>query len=182
MAVGGAMNIIAAIGVYASILKARGEPLYYPGRGSAMLEVTDTGVIAQCCEWVLRTPNAQNQCFNITNGEYLGIREEWPLIASCFGMTVGEEKRLSFRDDLPKLAPEWDQVREKHNLKSPKLDWFLGQSTQFTEFIFAREPKAPSSMSTIKVRKAGFEGMLYNDDMLKKWFKMYQDEGLLPLP
>jgi nucleoside-diphosphate-sugar epimerase len=180
MAVGGAMNIIAAIGVYAAILKARGEPLHYPGKGSAMLEATDTGIIAQCCEWVLKTPSAQNQCFNLTNGEFLSIKEEWPLIASSLGMAVGEEKPLSFRDDLPKLAPEWDQVREKYHLKSPKLEWFLGQSTQFAEFVFGRAPSTPSCMSTIKVRQAGFAGLLYSDEMLKKWFTMYQDEGLLP--
>jgi hypothetical protein len=180
MAVGGAMNIIATIGVYAAILKERGEPLHYPGKGSAMLEATDTGVIAQCCEWVLRTPAAQNQCFNITNGEHISLQSEWPYIASCFNMSTGPEKVFSFRNDLPLLAGEWDKVREKYALKSPGLESFLGQSTQFSEFIFARKEGAPSAMSCIKVRKAGFGGMIYADEMFAKWFDMYRDAGLLP--
>jgi hypothetical protein len=180
MAVGGAMNLIAAIGVYASVLKDRGEPLHYPGKSSAMLEATDTGIIAACAEWALRSENASNQCFNITNGEFLSLKDEWPLIAKCFGMEVGEEKPLSFRNDIPKWSDEWDQVREKYHLKAPKLDWYLGQSTQFADFIFRRETNAPSAMSCIKVRQAGFNGMLYTDEMLKKWFARYQDEGLLP--
>ncbi|KAF2421151.1 nucleoside-diphosphate-sugar epimerase [Tothia fuscella] len=180
MAVGGAMNLIAAIGVYASVLKLRGESLHFPGKGSVMLEATDTGVIAECAEWCLRSEKSKNQCFNITNGEFMSVKEEWPLIAECFGMKPGEEKPLSFKDDLPQFAEEWDQVREKYGLKAPKLDWFLGQSTQFAEFVFGRVPSAPSAMSCIKVRKAGFNGMLYTDEMLKKWFRKYQEEGLLP--
>lgn len=180
MAVGGAMNLMATIGVYAATLKAKGEPLHYPGMGSSMVEVTDTGIIAQCCEWALKAPEAQNQCFNLTNGEYLSMKEEWPLIASCFGMAVGEERPFSFRNDLPKLAEEWDHVRKRYSLKSPGLDTFLGQSTQFSEFVFSKYGTSPSSMSTIKVRRAGFGAMLYSDDMFKKWFKAYQDEELLP--
>lgn len=174
------MNLMATIGVYAAILKARGEPLYYPGNGTSMLEITDTGIIAQCCEWALKTPQAKNQCFNIDNGEFLSMKEEWPVIASCFGMAVGEERLLSFRNHLPKLAGEWDKVRERYNLKAPDLNTFLGQSTQFSEFVFARDVTSPSSMSTIKVRRAGFNATIYSDDMFRKWFKAYQDEGLLP--
>lgn len=174
------MNLIATIGVYAAILKSRGEPLHYPGQGSAMVEATDTGLIAECCEWALKAPEAKNQCFNLTNGEFLSMKEEWPLIASCFGMAVGEEKQMSFRNDLPKLAGEWDTVRENYCLKAPDLNTFLGQSTQFSEFVFGRNVTSPSSMSTVKVRRAGFGAMLYSDDMFRKWFKAYQDEGLLP--
>jgi hypothetical protein len=180
MAIGGAMNIVAAIGVYAAIMRERGEPLHFPGKGSSMLEATDTGVIAQCCEWVLNTEAQGNQCFNVTNGEFFSIKEEWPVIASCLGMPVGEEKALSFKNDLPNLAGEWDVVREKYKLNAPALDAFLGQSTQFAEFVFARAPTAPSCMSTIKVRKAGFGGVIYSDDMFRKWFALYQKEGLLP--
>jgi hypothetical protein len=174
------MNVIAAIGVYAAVLKERGEPLYYPGEGGAMLEATDTGIIAQCCEWAAESPAAKNQCFNLTNGEFSSFKEEWPLIASCLGMEVGEQRQLSFRTALPAMAADWDRVREKHGLVAPTLDTFLGQSTQFSDFIFARKATSPSSISCIKVRRSGFSGMMYTDDMLKKWFRLYQHEKLLP--
>ena len=35
-------------------------------------------------------------------------------------------------------------------------------------------------MSSIKIRRAGFDETLYTDDMLRKWFRRYQDDRLLP--
>lgn len=180
MAVGGAMNAIAAIGVYAAILKSRGEPLHFPGSESAMVTATDTGIIARCCEWALHSPKAANQCFNLGNGEFFSIKEEWPIIAQTLGMTVGEDRSISFARELPSMAAEWDGIRQKHNLLAPELETFLGQSTQFADFLFARTSKAPSSMSCIKVWQAGFLDMIYTDEMFKKWFQRYQIEKLLP--
>ncbi len=42
LAAGGAMNLLAALGVYAALLKDRGEPLHYPGGIGSVLEATDT--------------------------------------------------------------------------------------------------------------------------------------------
>jgi len=180
LSVGGAMNMYGAIGIYAAVLKERGEPLYYPGTGPALGEATDADVIARACEWALHEPKARNQCYNLTNGELSSLKEEWHIIADVVGMKPGPEKPFNFAKDLPACSEEWDRIREKYNLKSPGLDAFLGQSTQFANFVFGRPAKAPSSMSCIKIRRAGFQEMLYTDEMIRKWFKMYQDDQLLP--
>lgn len=175
------MNLLATVGIYASVLRERGEPLYYPGTGSAMLEATDTTLIAQCAEWALHSPNASNQTFNLTNGEFFSLRSEWDFIAGCFGMQAPPSDRpISFIETMPTMAEEWNRVREKYDLKSPPLPEFLGQSSQFSDFIFARKEGAPSAMSCVKVRKAGFAEYMYTDDMFKKWFERYREEGLLP--
>jgi len=180
LSVGGAMNMYGAIGVYAAILKERGEPLYYPGSGPAVGEATDADVIASACEWALHEPKARNQCYNLTNGEFSSLKEEWPIVAEVVGMKPGPEKSFSFAKDLPAYSDEWNRIREKYNLKSPALDAFLGQSAQYTDFMFGRPAKTPSAMSCIKIRRAGFQDTLYTDEMIRKWFKMYQDEQLLP--
>jgi hypothetical protein len=145
-----------------------------------MVEATDTGLIAQCAEWSLTTPTAQNQTFNLTNGEFLSLKSEWPFIASCLGMQPGSDRPISLRETLPSMKGDWDIIRQKYALKAPSLDEFLGQSAQFSDFVFGRKEGSPSAMSCVKVRRAGFGEYLYTDEMFRKWFELYRGEGLLP--
>lgn len=185
MCVGGAMNLIAAIGVYAALLKAQGLPLSYPGGFSGILEATDTDLMAHCFDWAGQSPAAHNQTFNVTNGEIFALKEQWPAIAAALGMEVGPDRPTSFVDELTGKSAEWDAIRAKYDLKAPALDAFIGQSFQFADFVFA--PRSPevrpgSAMSSIKVRAAGFNDVLYSDEMFAKWFARYQADGLLPPP
>jgi nucleoside-diphosphate-sugar epimerase len=195
MSSAGAMNFVAVLGVYASILKERGQKLTYPGHGVGIGEATDTRIIAACCEFVLQNReriDVGNQSFNLTNGEMGSVYEDWGFLASLFGMeaefpppppgtgSAPPDPTFSFRNDLPKLSQEWDAIRTKYNLKAPALSTFLGQSTQFADFVFARRNKPPSSMSTIKVRRTGFNETIYTQDMYRQWFEKYRCEGLLP--
>jgi nucleoside-diphosphate-sugar epimerase len=180
MSIGGAMNLYGAIGAYAAILKERGEPLYYPGEGIGLAACTDADMIAQACEWCLLEPKAKNQCYNFTNGETTAIKEWWHLFAECLGMKAGPTKAISFTKEIPGWKDEWEQVRQKHNLKSPDIESFLGTSGQFSDFIFFRGGESRGHMSEVKMRRHGFDATLYTDEMVRKWFKLYQDEGLLP--
>lgn len=180
LSVGGAMNLYGTLGVYAAVLKERGEPLYYPGEGLAIAQATDSALIAEACEWVLQEPKARNQTYNIENGEMASLKEHWGSFASALGMEIGPDKPFSFRRDIPSFSREWDVIREREQLKAPGLEEFLGQSTQFTDFIFARGDGPPSSMSCVKARRHGFGATVYTDEMIGRWFALYQEEGLLP--
>ena len=81
MAIGGHANPIGAIGVYAALQKARGEPLYFPSTGSMWYEATDTELMARAIDWAGTSPNAANRAFNIANGEIFALRDLWPDIA-----------------------------------------------------------------------------------------------------
>jgi nucleoside-diphosphate-sugar epimerase len=181
MAVGGAMNLIATLGVYGAVLKSRGEKFHFPGaRETGMYQVTDTDLIARCCEWAGQSRKAFNQTFNITNGEFMSLKDYWPLIAECLGMEAGEDRPFKFAKELPGMSEEWDEIRQKNGLIAPDLGTYLGQSGQFSDFVCARAPGNASAMSCIKVRQAGFNDTLYCDEMLRKWFKLYQEDRLLP--
>jgi nucleoside-diphosphate-sugar epimerase len=185
MAIGGAMNLVAALGVYGALLQRRGEPLHYPGGAGALLEATDTDLMARTFDWVGASPEATNQTFNVTNGELFSLKELWPDIARALGMEVGDDIPLGFADELPKAAAEWDAIRVEHGLIAPPMDAFIGQSFQFADFVLARTLRtAPQSaaMSSIKIRRAGFNDTLYSDEMFAKWFARYQAERLLPPP
>jgi nucleoside-diphosphate-sugar epimerase len=183
MAVGGAMNLIAALGVYSALLKARGEPLAWPGGAGGLIEATDTDLMADAFDWAAGAEAARNQIFNITNGESFSLKDQWPGIAAALGMEVGPDIPLGFAEALPAAAGEWDQIRARHGLRAPPLDAFIGQSFQFADFVLARtqaQAPPPSNMSTIKIRCAGFNKTLYSDEMFAKWFARYQADGLLP--
>jgi nucleoside-diphosphate-sugar epimerase len=181
MAVGGAMNILAAIGVYAALLKQRGEPLHFPGTHGTVSLPTDTDLMARAIAWAVRSEAARNQVFNIGNGDLFSFGEIWPVIADALGMEPGEDRAFSFVEELPAQAARWDAIRAAHGLIAPGIDGFLGQSMQFADWILARgTPGLPGSISTVKIQNAGFAEAMHSEDMFRKWFARYQDAKLIP--
>jgi nucleoside-diphosphate-sugar epimerase len=177
------LSFIAAVGVYAAVLKAQGQPLAYPGGAGYALEATDTDLMARCFDWAAHTEAARNQTFNVTNGELFSFREQWPVIAEAVGMAVGPDTPLSLAETLPGMAAEWDAIRAKHGLVSGDLASFVGSSAQLADVVLAPRqgtPRPSTPMSTIKIRRAGFNETLYSDEMFRKWFARHQADGLLP--
>lgn len=177
------LSLIAAVGVYGAILKARGLPLAWPGGAGGTMEATDTDLMADCFDWAAHSEAARNQTFNVTNGELFSLKEQWPTIARALGMEVGPDTPLSLAETLPQWAGEWDAIRRKHDLVAGDLESFVGSSSQLADFVLARHvttPRASAPMSTIKVRRAGFNETLYTDEMFAKWFARHQQDRLLP--
>jgi nucleoside-diphosphate-sugar epimerase len=180
-AVGGAMNLVAALGVYGAFLKAHGEPFHYPSAFISAFQPTDTDLMARALEWSGHTPAAANRIFNLTNGEVFVLKDLWPQIASALGMKPGDDQPCAFAETMPARAGEWDAIRERYSLRAPALGAFIGQSWQFLDFIFNLRPAAmPNLISTVAIRQAGFTEAMYSDDMLMKWFARYQQDKLLP--
>ena len=184
-AIGSAMNFIAVVGVYGALLKARGEPLHYPGTMNLIAQPSDTDLMAEAFEWAMDDPAACNQIFNITNGEVIALKTLWPSIAAAMGMEVGEDRPIDFLATLPGGAADWDAIVARHALRAPPMHAFLAQSLEFANFCFtlgAEGPVPPGIMSTIKLRKLGFSGWLDSEEMFAKWFARYQRDRLLPCP
>src|SRR5262249_33216085 len=70
-AIGSPMNMIAAIGVYASIKRALGEPLNFPGGAPNVTQATDARLLARCILWAATAPGCRNETFNVANGDVL---------------------------------------------------------------------------------------------------------------
>ena len=141
--------------------------------------------MAQCFDWAAHTEAARNQTFNVTNGELCSFREQWPVIAQAVGIEVGPDTPLSLAETLPDMAAEWDAIRARHGLVSGDLASFVGSSAQLADVVLAprlETPRPSTPMSTIKIRRAGFNGTLYSDEMFAKWFARHQADRLLPSP
>ena len=103
------LNVMAAIGAHAAVLRELGQPLEYPGASPGQLnEVVDSRLIASAMEWAAENCGeggaAANQTFNITNGDTAAWEGIYPTIAAHFGMEMGEPAEDWSRDYLAKWA------------------------------------------------------------------------------
>jgi nucleoside-diphosphate-sugar epimerase len=181
---GSHMNPIPAIGVYAALLKAAGEPLYYPGGPQRIFQAVDADLLARACAWAATSPNARNETFNINNGEPFEWRTVWPAIARTLGMQPGEDRPMSLGEEMPKREAEWAALVKQYRLSSPaSLKEFVGQSFIYADRGFAYGVPAPVPIalaSTVKIRQAGFHDCVDTEEMFCRMFRRYQALGWLP--
>ena len=183
LSIGAPMNLIPAIGVYAALRKQRGEGLAFPGGLAPVLEAVDADLLARAIDWAGSSPAAQDEIFNVTNGDVFAWPEVWPEIADSLGMTVAEPEPERLGDSMPGRSAEWDAVREQHGLVSPGIAEFVGESFHYVDFCMAhgaREALPPALVSTIKLRQAGFGESMDTEEMFRKWFRVFQEMQLLP--
>lgn len=91
IAVSNPMNLLMVIAVYATLCKAIGVPLAFPGSGAsynALYQVTDGRILARAVDWAGRTPACRGEVYNITNGDYFRWSDLWPRIATRCGRTA----------------------------------------------------------------------------------------------
>ncbi|ANK82614.1 SDR family oxidoreductase [Minwuia thermotolerans] len=183
--VGSAMNLIAALGVYAALARESGQLFSYPGGATAVWEATDSGLLARAIDWAGESDAAANEVFNITNGDVFVWENLWPAIAESLGTGIGEPRRTSLAKTIPPQAAAWDRIRARHDLKAPALADFVGQSLHFADYILGYdrdEDGFTPLVSTVKIRQAGFHEAMDTEAMMCGWFRTFQMHGLLPPP
>lgn len=92
--VGSPMNIVAAIGVLASVMRELGRPLSYPGGGKYITACTDSRMIASAAEWAGTNPAAAGETYNIVNGDVLVFQDIWESLAHQFSMPTGDPEPI----------------------------------------------------------------------------------------
>ncbi len=181
---GSNMNPIAALGAYGALLRARGEPLHFPGRGTRLYQGIDADLLARAIRWGATDPAARDEVFNATNGDVFVWRNVWPAIADALGMEVGDDRPVRLADELPERAGEWAQIVTQHDLvASPDLGHFVGQSVRYLDLLLdidGRDQLPPALVSTVKLHQAGFCECVDTEDMFRTWLRRLQDRRLLP--
>ena len=181
-AIGGAMNLIPALGVYAAVLREKGTALPYPGGAARVGQAVDADLLARAIAWAGESGAARNETFNVTNGDVFVWENIWSAIAEAVGMMPGGAIPFSLRDISPAA---WDALRTKHGLASPALGDFVGLSMEYADYQMRygqTEPGPASIVSTIKIAQAGFAETMDTEAMFRKWFRVFQDQRLLPRP
>lgn len=184
-ATGANMNPALAIGAYAAILKAAGEPLHFPGRtlDAHLAEAVDAELVARALAWAATEPQAAGNAYNLTNGDVFLWRQAWAAIAEAMEMNVGEHRPASFANDLPERADEWKDLVRAHNLRgSPDLVEFAGYNSLVYADVIVGSPARtePILNSTILARQHGFHDCLDTEDMFRSIFRRLRTQRLLP--
>jgi nucleoside-diphosphate-sugar epimerase len=183
LAMGGAMDLIPPLGVYAALLREQGRPLDYPGGAARVSQAVDVDLLARAIAWSGEAATARNQAFNVTNGDVFTWENVWPAISDALEMKPGNAVPLSLAQEFPKWTAPWDELRRKHGLISPDLSAFVGLSFQYADYSMRHgqtEPGPPSIVSTVKINQAGFTEMMDTEAMFRKWFAQARASRLLP--
>lgn len=180
---GGAMDLIPPLGVYAAMLREQGRPLDYPGGAARVSQAVDADLLARAIAWAGEAGTARNQAFNVTNGDVFTWENVWPAIADALAMKPGRAVPLSLAQEYPKWIAPWDELRRRHDLISPDLEAFVGLSFQYADYSMRHgqtQSGPPSIVSTVKINQAGFTEMMDTEVMFRKWFGLARSSRLLP--
>jgi nucleoside-diphosphate-sugar epimerase len=183
LAMGGAMDLIPPLGVYAAMLREQGRALDYPGGVARVAQAVDVDLLARAIAWTGEADAARNEAFNVTNGDVFTWENVWPAISDALEMKPGKAVPLSLAKEYSKWIEPWEALRRRHNLSSPRLEEFVGLSFQYADYSMRHghtESGPPSIVSTVKINRAGFTEMMDTEDMFRKWFKLAKQSRLLP--
>jgi|tagenome__1003787_1003787.scaffolds.fasta_scaffold20977726_3 nucleoside-diphosphate-sugar epimerase len=182
-ALGSNMNITPALGVYAALLRADGEPLHFPGRFPVVSQAVDADLLARAVAWSFDAPAARGETFNVTNGEPFSLRSCWPALAEAFGMEVGEDRPLRTAALLSERAADWTGLAARFGLRIPALAAVVGRSLQYLDLysgVDAVEQPPPVLVSTVKIRQAGFIDVVDTEEMVQRQIAQLRADRVLP--
>jgi nucleoside-diphosphate-sugar epimerase len=118
---GSYMSLLPTIAVYGSLCKELGLQMRFPGSYAAYtapMEVCNADVLAEAMVFLSTTPAAENQAYNINNGDYFRWEQVWPRLADWFGCKPGEPLKVG---DLTEVIGEykdvWEGLVQKHELQ-----------------------------------------------------------------
>jgi nucleoside-diphosphate-sugar epimerase len=179
LSVGSPMNHLMALALYATISRELDLPLRFPGLPGAFRAVyqfTDARLLARAMVWASTSPACANQAINITNGEYDRWENIWPSIAACFGLVPGGVQTISLARYMADKEPLWARIREKHSLKSYRLQDLV--NWEFADWSYSNAFDQMSSVG--KARGFGWHETLDAETMFGRLFKRLIDERIIP--
>ncbi|NDL64964.1 SDR family oxidoreductase [Acerihabitans arboris] len=173
------MNLALSIAVYASISKALGVPLRFPGKPGAyhaLLEMTDAGLLARATIWAATEPNAGNQAFNINNGDLFRWSELWPKVAGYFGLATAPPLPMPLTAIMADKADIWRDLAREHGLSAPDYQAVAGWP--FADFVFSWDYDMFADGG--KARRFGFHEFVETETMFYALFDQFRQRRIIP--
>ncbi|ADB36423.1 SDR family oxidoreductase [Spirosoma linguale] len=180
-AVGNMMNMGSTLAVYATLCQASGRPFRWPGskaQWEGLSDVTDARVLAKHLIWAATTEAAQNEAFNIVNGDVFRWSWLWKRIADWFGIeAVGFDGTVHpLEEELANDGPLWQQIAEKQQLVEHNLNRVA--SAWHTDLDLGRPIEVMTDMS--KSRKLGFLVFQRTDESFFDLFEQLRADRIIP--
>jgi nucleoside-diphosphate-sugar epimerase len=180
--IGSNMSLVAALGVYATLAKASGGPLDFPGHPDNITECVDARLLARCIDWTARSPACHNETYNVTNGDVISWLDFWPTLAAQWDMQPGRTAPVRLASSMAASAQRWRDIARHHRLREPDMDRLIGASWHLASFAWANPatPGKPSLISTIKIRQAGWHDCLATEQNIIDLLQRMRDQNYLP--
>ena len=179
-AVGTMLSTILVLGVFAAISRELGIALRFPGAIGHLKDACDARLLAKAVHWAGQTPAAANEIFNVSNGDCFLFEQVFPRIAEVFAMPCGAPHPMSLARVMGDKGSVWDDIVRTHRLRPYRLH-DLVPSWEYADFTFRhRQPPFESLLSTIKVRKAGFQDCIDSEEMFVTQLRDLQHARILP--
>lgn len=176
---GNVMNLALSIALYASLCRAQNLPLRFPGSPQtwhSIVDHTDAGLLAEATLWAATSPAAQNQAFNVNNGDVWRWSELWPRIARWFALEEAPPVRLSFNQLFKDYDAQWRELAGQHRLVEADLTTL--SDGNFADFVFGWNDDMFGDGS--KLRRAGFTRMQATDEMFFNLFSQLRAAHIIP--
>lgn len=176
---GNPMNLALNIAVYASMSKALGIPLRFPGKAgaySSLLEMTDAGLLARATLWAATDPRATNQAFNINNGDLFRWSEMWPKIGAYFELEVAPPLPMQLEQVMADKTALWATLVAQYDLVVK--DYAAVSGWQFADFVFSWDYDMFADGS--KARRCGFGEFIDTEKMFFALFEQFRQDRIIP--
>ncbi|BDA45726.1 3-oxo-Delta(4,5)-steroid 5-beta-reductase [Coccomyxa sp. Obi] len=176
----GFMNLLHNIGVYGTMCKELGYAFRFPGTPVAykvLLDCVDVDLLADCQIWLATHPEAQNDFYNISNGDIFRFEQLWPVLAAWFGVEVGPSLRIPLTQFMPHHKDTWASIIKKHGLKDIPFEKMA--QWEFADAIFSVPSDGFGDVT--KLRKAGYEKhRLYTEEVFIHKLDTLADMKVIP--
>lgn len=182
VALGSAMNPVAALGAYAVISRELKRPLSYPGHPHLLTECTDARLVAAAVEWAWTEPRAHGEAFNVANGDVIVWQTFFQRLSAWLDIPLGEPSELRLAEEMPRHADLWRQIAQRDGLRVADLGALVGLSWQYADATWAsRRPfPVPPLVSTIKLRQFGFGDCIDSEECIVQHLESMRAQGYLP--
>ncbi|WKL49262.1 SDR family oxidoreductase [Flavobacterium pectinovorum] len=179
--IGNAMNMGTTLAVYASICKYEGLPLIWPGsqaQWEGISDVTDAKILAEQIVWAASTTKAQNEAFNIANGDVFRWKWLWPQIAKWFEIDFeGYSDKIKPLDALlSQKQPIWTAIVKENKLVENDLNKLA--SAWHTDLDLGRPLEVMTDMW--KSRELGFSSYKSTRDSFFELFDELRKSEIIP--
>ena len=176
---GNPMNLVMAVGVFAVISRELNIPLRFPGLDGAfrsLHQLADADQIATAAMWAALEPNANDERFNVANGDPMRWQNFWPALAGHFGMGYADPKTLPLARMMTDNEDLWARMVGKYQLRSTRItrlvDW------NWADYMFRMAYDVV--METGKIRRAGFHDSLDTAETFIGRLRQLQEQRIIP--
>jgi nucleoside-diphosphate-sugar epimerase len=172
-------NLMTVLAVYASVLKAMDLPLFFPGdeaTWNALTFLTDVSLLNRMMLWAATDPAAANQAYNCGNGDIFRWRDMWPRIAGMFDMEPAGVRTTDLVEFMADKETLWEDLTIRHRLRVN--DFHRLAPWRYGDIVFRRS--WDTFLSTVKGNRYGFTEMMDTEDMMRRIFKEFRDDRIIP--